>query len=310
MNNTDQHHPPDRSGIVTEQRNPRSAQLHELSVAGCIDLLCDEDTHVLAAIRAARPALTSFVSDACPRFATGGRLIYIGAGTSGRLGVLDASEAPPTFQVTPDRVIGIIAGGDGALRKSSEGLEDVRDGAREELAALHLTGNDTVLGITTGGTTPYVLGALDLARSLEPQVLVGLFVCAPVPKPPAVDHMLVIETGPEIITGSTRMKAGTATKIVLNMISTTLMVQSGRVYGNLMVDVKATNDKLRDRAARIVSTLTDLPRDAAFRLLDEADGEVKTAVVMHARGVKSEAARNLLSAADGFLHFALQDASV
>jgi N-acetylmuramic acid 6-phosphate etherase len=314
--------PPDRSHIATEQRNPRSMNLHALSIAECVRLIHEEDRAVLAAMEMARPALTSFIEAVEPRFLAGGRLIYIGAGTSGRLGVLDASEAPPTFQLEEGRLVGLIAGGDSSLRKSSEGMEDDPNGAAPDLAALQLTPNDTILGIAAGGTTPYVLGALELAkrsfttpRCPAPNVLpssvplTALLVCSPIEKPPAVDHLIVLNTGPEVLTGSTRMKAGTATKLALNTISTTLMVRSGRVYENLMVDLRATNAKLRDRAARIISTLTSLPRGQSFDLLDRADGSVKTAIVMHRRGVSREQAEALLRRAAGRLHAALSQST-
>lgn len=298
--------PPDRSHIATEGRNPRSERLHELDVAALVRLMNEEDRLVPEAVGRAAGAIAAFISDAEGRFIAGGRLIYLGAGTSGRLGVLDASECPPTFQTDPSRVVGIIAGGDSALRRSSEGMEDDPDGARAELEALGLTERDTILGIAAGGTTPYVLGALATAKRLAPACLTGLLVCTPMDRPAAADHLLVIETGPELLTGSTRLKAGTATKLVLNTISTTLMVRSGRVYGNLMVDLRATNAKLRDRAARIVSTLTGLPRAEAFDLLDRAEGAVKPAVVMHRLGVTLGEAQDVLARCGGRLDRALQ----
>lgn len=301
--------PPDRSHILTEQRNPRTMRLHELSVRECVDVIGDEDAAVFEAVRAARPALAAFIEAAEAGFVAGGRLIYVGAGTSGRLGVLDASECPPTFCTPPDRVIGIIAGGDAALRKSSEGKEDDPEGARAELAALNLTSRDSVLGIAAGGTTPYVLGALRIARDLCAGCVTGLLVCTPLAsRPAATDHLIVIATGPEALTGSTRMKAGTATKIALNTISTTLMIRSGKVYENLMVDVRATNAKLRDRAARIVSTLTGLPREESFALLERAGGSVKVAVVMERRGLDPAAAEKMLMEAGGRLERALAGA--
>ncbi|MCC6321160.1 MAG: N-acetylmuramic acid 6-phosphate etherase [Phycisphaerales bacterium] len=311
---------PDRSHILTEQRNPRSMNLHELSVADCVALINREDRAVLDALDAARPAITAFLEQAEPRWLAGGRLIYLGAGTSGRLGVLDASECPPTFQTPPERVIGFIAGGDTALRKSSEGKEDDPAGAHAELRALNLTPDDILVGIAAGGTTPYVLGALEgchhsprsgalvkgeTALTSHPDTpspphpdtpapLTALITCSPIPRPLGVDHLIVLETGPEVVTGSTRMKAGTATKLALNTISTTLMIRSGRVYENLMVDLRASNAKLRDRAARVISTLTGLPRDQAFALLDRAGGSVKTAAVMHAaRTDRADAERRL-----------------
>lgn len=273
--------PPDRSHILTEQRNPRSMRLHEMSVRECVDLFNQENRLVNEAMDKAAPALTAFIEAAAPLFIAGGRLIYLGAGTSGRLGVLDASECPPTFQTPPDRVLGIIAGGDGSLRKSSEGKEDDPNGAAAELDALALTSQDIVLGIAAGGTTPYVIGALNHAKNLTHPPLTGMLACTPIARPASADHLIVLECGPELLTGSTRLKAGTATKLALNTISTTLMIRSGRVYENLMVDVRASNDKLRDRAARIIATITGLSRDDAFSLLDHAGGSVKTAIVMH-----------------------------
>lgn len=297
--------PADRSHILTEQRNPRTECLGSASVRECVELLAAEDRSIHDALDRARPALVAFIEAAEPGFLAGGRLVYIGAGTSGRLGVLDASEAPPTFHVEPGRIVGIIAGGESALRRSSEGAEDDPEGARVELGTLHLRPNDTLLGIAAGGTTPYVLGALAIARSLPTPPLTALLTCAPIQHPPACDHLIVVETGPEALTGSTRLKAGTVTKLVLNSISTTLMVRSGRIYRNLMVDLRVTNSKLRDRAARIVTILTGLSRDDSLALLDRADGSVKVAVVMQRRGLDLPAARKLLDDSHGFLAAAL-----
>ncbi len=299
--------PPDRSQILTEQRNATTAGLHEMSAAEIVATIQREDRAVLVAMEKAAPAITRLIEAIEPRFIAGGRLIYLGAGTSGRLGVLDASEAPPTFQIEPGRVVGIIAGGDGALRKSSEGMEDDFDGARAELTAQKLTDRDAVIGIAAGGTTPYVLGALRIARELAPGCVRAMLSCSPIPQPDAADHLIVLETGPEVLTGSTRMKAGTATKLALNTISTTLMIRSGRVYENLMVDVRASNAKLRDRAARIIATLTGLERGASFELLDAAGGAVKTAVVMRRLGVTRTDAETRLARRGGKLHEALRD---
>lgn len=296
--------PPDRGHIATEQRNPRTLGLHGLSARGCVDLILEEDAAVFAAVRGAREAIAAFVEAVEPRFThpqSAGRLIYLGAGTSGRLGVLDASEAPPTFCVGTDRIIGIIAGGDGALRKSSEGMEDDPRGAMGELRALGLTDRDAVLGIAAGGTTPYPVGGLEVAKHLAPGCLTGLLTCSPVPKPPHCDHLIVLETGPEVLTGSTRMKAGSATKMALNTISTSLMVRSGRVYQNLMVDLRATNAKLRDRAARVISTVTGLSRDESLSLLDRAGGRAKLAIAMHALGLDAEGAQLKLDTVRGRL---------
>jgi N-acetylmuramic acid 6-phosphate etherase len=217
--------------------------------------------------------------------------------------VLDASEAPPTFCIEPGRIVGIIAGGDSSLRKSSEGKEDDSGGAAPDLGALRLAPGDTVLGIAAGGTTPYVLGALTIAKSGG--ALTGLLTCSPIARPASADHLLLIETGPEVLTGSTRLKAGTATKLALNAISTTLMVRSGRVYQNLMVDLRATNDKLRDRAGRIIATLTGCSRDEALAVLDRAGGQAKVAVVMARLGLDRAGAEARLRAARGRLGPAL-----
>lgn len=296
--------PPDRSHVHTEQPNPRSADLHAHSVAELVELFNREDRAVLDALDAARPAITALIEDAEPRFLAGGRLVYLGAGTSGRLGVLDASECPPTFQTPPERVVGLIAGGDGALRRSSEGREDDADGARADLDALGLNRTDTLIGIAAGGTTPYVLGGLAHARALPDPPLTALLTCSPVASNPA-ERLVLLATGPEVLTGSTRMKAGTATKLALNIISTTLMIRSGRVYRNLMVDLRATNAKLRDRAARVVASLTGLSRAESFGLLDAAGGAVKTAVVMHRRSLDRAGAEAALGAARGRLDLAL-----
>lgn len=304
---TDWRHPPDRGHVRTEHRNERTLNLHQLSVAQCVETMQREDRAVADAVEAARPALVRFIEAVEPGFLRGGRLVYVGAGTSGRLGVLDASEIPPTFQAPPDRVIGVIAGGDAALRKSSEGMEDDPRGADAALAALNLTRDDAVLGIAAGGTTPYVLGALEYAKqggdeaSKLGEPITALLTCSAMSAPAAVDHLIVIESGPEVLTGSTRLKAGTATKLTLNTISTTLMIRSGRVYENLMVDLRATNDKLRDRAARIIMTLTPLDRTAALALLAAAGGAVKTAIVMHRCAVDRAPAEQRLAECGGRL---------
>lgn len=292
---------PDRSHILTEQRNPRTANLHALSAAECVRLINEEDAAVISAVREAGPAITAFLEAVEPGFLRGGRLIYLGAGTSGRLGVLDASEAPPTFCIEPGRIIGLIAGGDGALRRSSEGKEDDPAGVHAELASLRLTADDAVLGIAAGGTTPYVLGAFPFCKSLAATPITAMLSCSPIPVPASCDHLIVAATGPEVLTGSTRMKAGTATKLVLNTISTTLMVRSGRVYENLMVDLSASNAKLRDRAARVIATLTGLSRDASLSLLDAAGGRAKVAVAMHLIGADRRTAENALVEAGGRL---------
>jgi N-acetylmuramic acid 6-phosphate etherase len=294
---------PDRSHIDTERANPRSGDLHNLDAAGLVDLFNRENRAVLAALDAAAGELAGLISAAAPGFLRGGRVIYLGAGTSGRLGVLDASEIPPTFCEPPGRFIGIIAGGDRSLRIPSEGAEDEAAGAIAELTALKLTADDTVIGIAAGGTTPYVQGALHWASSLQPPASSPsccLLTCADVPAPPGCRRIL-LATGPEVLTGSTRLKAGTATKLALNSISTALMVLAGKVQGNLMIDVKASNVKLRDRAVRIVTTLTGLDRAEAFALLERSAWSAKTAVAMQRLGSTRAQAETALSAAGGRL---------
>ncbi len=304
--------PPDRSAIATERRNPRTMDLGALGVEDCLRRINDEDRLVPDAVARAIPAIASFTEAAAERMGRGGgggsgggagRLIYLGAGTSGRLGVLDASECPPTFLTSPGLVIGLIAGGDRALRCSSEGAEDDPRGAIRDLDAIALREADTVLGIAAGGTTPWVRGGVEEAARRG--ALTGLLTCAPIEPPAGVKHLICIETGPEALTGSTRMKAGTATKLALNMISTTIMAQLGKVHENLMVDVRATNAKLRDRAARIVSELTGASREEAFALLDSAGGRVKTAVVMRRLDVGAGEADRLLESCGGRLADAL-----
>ena len=292
--------PPDRGAIDTEQRHPASADLDALPVASCVDLFIDDHDAVPRAVRSARNELAAFIDGLIERMRRGGRLISLGAGTSGRLGVLDASECPPTFQSDPGQVIGVIAGGDESLRRSSEGMEDDPDGAAEALRRLEVNEADTVLGIAAGGTTPYVLGGLHLAGDRGART--GLLTCAAPTAPLNVHHLIVLETGPEILTGSTRLKAGSATKLALNTITTTAFVQLGKVYGHFMVDLRATNAKLTDRAMRILLTLCPgLDRPAAHTLLTQAGGELKTALVMRHRAIDADAARTLLDKHQGLL---------
>ena len=292
---------PDRSAIATEAEHPRAAALHQLDAGGWVALMNEANREVLAAMDAAAPALSGVIAAAAPGFVRGGRLVYIGAGTSGRLGVLDASEAPPTFCVGDDRIIGIIAGGDRCLRAPSEGAEDDAAGAIPALRPLALGADDCLLGIAAGGTTPYVRGALAWAAALRPAPLTALLTCADVPAPAGCAHRLLLPTGPEVLTGSTRLKAGTATKLALNTISTALMALSGRVYDRYMVDVRAGNAKLVDRAARIIAALTGLARPAALDLLERAGGSAKVAVAMHRLGGDRTQAETRLAAAGGRL---------
>jgi N-acetylmuramic acid 6-phosphate etherase len=297
--------PPDRSHVRTEHRNPASMHLDRLDAAAISALMADDHRAVADAVAAAAPAIGALVESMVPKFAQGGRLLYFGAGTSGRLGVLDASECPPTFMSDPGQVIGVIAGGDPALRRSSEGREDEPEGARDEIERLAVGPLDTVIGIAAGGTTPYPLGAIRLAKARG--ATTAFLACVPMAAPPACDHLIVVDTGPEVLTGSTRLKAGSATKLALNCITTTLFTKLGKVHGNLMVDLAATNDKLVDRAVRIMRTLhPELSREQGAALLEAAGGSLKVALVMHARGVDRGEAQARLDAGQGVLRAAIE----
>jgi len=300
----------DRSHLTTEHRNPRSRRLDRLSVAEAFNLINGEDAGVAAAVAAARDDICRAIGLIVAAFRAGGRLIYVGAGTSGRLGVLDAAECPPTFLSDPQTVQGIIAGGPDALTRSIEGAED-RPGAGEAAMDEKSVGpDDVVFAIATGGTTPYVHGALRRAKQREAKTV--FLAC--VPKDQVTDDADVsirVVTGPEVVTGSTRMKAGTATKMVLNMVSTIAMVQVGKVYQNLMVDVNTrANAKLVDRGTRMIQAITGLGREDARALLESAEGRVKTALVMNARMVDRQAAEALLEDADGHVARILDSAEV
>lgn len=287
--------------MQTEQQNPNTMAIDSLSTLDMLRVINAEDMKVAQAVQAVLPAVAQAIDAIVERLKRGGRLIYIGAGTSGRLGVLDAVECVPTFGVPPTMVQGILAGGMPAMIRSVEGAEDNPELAREDLRALPLTADDAVVGIAASGTTPYVIGALEYAR-VAGAVTIGIACNAPAPVLDAADIAIGVVVGPEVITGSTRLKSGTAQKLVLNMISTGSMIKLGKVYGNLMVDVQATNIKLVQRAKRILMAITGLTDDsAAADLLDAADREVKTAIVMHKRGVDAAEARRLLAAAGGML---------
>ena len=282
-----------RGHLLTEQANPASQQLDQLTPLELVDLFNQEDAQVIAAIAQARQALAEAITRTANALRQGGRLFYIGAGTSGRLGVLDAAECPPTFCTPPDLVQGIIAGGAAALVRSSEGLEDRADDGAAAIAQHHIGDRDVVVGITAGGTTPYVQGALQTARQRGATTI--FIACVPVDQvsiPVDIDIRLLV--GPEIVAGSTRLKAGTVTKLALNILSTGTMVQLGKVFGNRMVDVAVTNAKLHDRALRIICDLTDLSREAATTLLENSDRNVKLALMMHWTGLeKAESDRRL-----------------
>ena len=279
---------------LTEQRNPRSSHIDELDALGIVDLINAEDGMVAAAVSEQREAIARAIELALAAFRAGGRLIYVGAGTSGRLGVLDAAEMPPTFGTDPEMVRGIIAGGHEALVRAQEGAEDRSEDGGAAIDEIEVGAQDFVLGIATSGTTPYVHAAL--ARARERGAKTGFLLCTD-PSPDLLDrHDVVIAplVGPEVITGSTRMKAGTATKLVLNTITTGAMVRLGKVYGNLMVDLQVTCEKLQDRGERILSETLGLERPAAVSLLARAQGHVKVALVMgHLDVGRDEAKRRL-----------------
>jgi N-acetylmuramic acid 6-phosphate etherase len=296
----------DLSALATEQRNPSSANLDTLDTEDILRVINDEDRLVADAVAQEIPRITAAVDAIVAAIHSGGRLIYIGAGTSGRLGVLDASECPPTFNTDPDLVVGLIAGGDHALRHPIEQVEDRRDEGARALEGVRLTANDIVVGIAASGRTPYVLGAIDYANAVG-ATTIGL--CNSPGS--TLSHIAQITiaplVGPEVVTGSTRMKAGTAQKMVLNMLTTATMVKLGKTYGNLMVDVQSTNAKLRERAVGIVRDAANVSESTARASLAEADGEVKTAIVAARLGVSASDARSRLSGTGGNVRLALEE---
>ncbi|WP_026829654.1 N-acetylmuramic acid 6-phosphate etherase [Exiguobacterium antarcticum] len=290
--------------LATERRNEKTMRLDDMSVEDILMVMNAEDQTVAAVIQQEIPVIKQVVDRVIQSFQAGGRLIYIGAGTSGRLGVLDAAECVPTFGVSPDMVVGLIAGGERALIKAVEGAEDSKTLAVEDLQALQLTANDTVIGIAASGRTPYVIGGLDYAR--EVGATTAALSCN---KQAAIsehaDFRIEVETGPEVLTGSTRLKAGTAQKLVLNMISTAAMIGVGKVYQNLMVDVQSTNEKLEIRAKRMIVEATGVDLETAARYFTSANGHVKTAIVMILADVSYTEAVERLQRAHGFVRDAL-----
>ncbi len=286
---------------VTERRNPRTVAIDLASPAEIVDLINAEDALVAAAVATQRDAIARTIELVEAAFRASGHLYYIGAGTSGRLGVLDASECPPTFGVDPSIVQGIIAGGPPALTRSQEGAEDVAKAGAQAMDEHSVGPKDVVVGIAASGTTPYVHAALERAKALGARTVI--LACSPPPQAVVdrADVAIVPIVGPEVVTGSTRMKAGTATKMVLNMITTGAMIRIGKTYGNLMVDMRATNVKLTDRAQRIVAEVCGISRDDARALLYDAGGSVKTAIVMQKRGLSRSAAERALNDAGGVI---------
>ena len=294
----------DLSSMTTEARNPRSEHLDALSTLELVAVMNDEDRRVADAVQHELPRIAAAVDGIAARMHKGGRLVYCGAGTSGRLGVLDAAECPPTFSADPRQVVGLIAGGPSAFLKAVEGAEDDEALGAADLRALALGPKDVVVGIAASGRTPYVVGALRYARSQGALTVAvvcnhGSAVAA------AAELPIEVVTGPEVLTGSTRLKAGTATKLVLNMLSTGAFVRLHKVYGNLMVDLQASNAKLKARSVRIVAEATGCSLELAAELLQRCDGEVKTAIVVQQRRVEPAVARTMLFTHDGSVRQAL-----
>ena len=296
----------DRSHLLTELRLPESMNLDEMGIGDAVAVMNAQDAKAVEAVAAERASITRAIEIVVDAFRAGGRLLYMGAGTSGRLAVLDAAECPPTFRTDPETVQGVIAGGEAAMFRAQEGAEDRAEDGAAAVDAKSVGPNDVVMGIAAGGTTPYVHGALRRGRERGAATIFLTCVQA-TPADAQADLVIRPLVGPEVITGSTRLKAGTATKLVLNTITTLAMVRLGKVYENLMVDLRATNSKLWDRGARIVATLTGLDREQAMDLLQRADGHVKLAVVMHRRDVPKEEAQRLLAEHQGRLRAALEE---
>jgi N-acetylmuramic acid 6-phosphate etherase len=295
----------DRGHLLTEQSNPRSRRLDQLVTKDLVNLFVEEDRRPQEAVAGASEALAAAVDAISERLLAGGRLFYLGAGTSGRLGVLDAAECPPTFCSDPELVQGVLAGGPPALLRSSEGLEDLEQAGRDDLDRHGFRQGDCLVGIAAGGTTPYVRGGLSYACSIG--ALAIAMACVPkdqAPLPCDIDIRLL--TGPELLTGSTRLKAGTATKMALNILSTTVMVRLGKVYGNRMVDVAASNSKLVDRSLRILRDLIGVEREEGLALLALSDGSVKLALLMKAANLSKDQARSVLERHDQQLRPSLE----
>lgn len=291
--------------LLTEQRNPISKNLDSASIREILEMISREDQTIAAKVAESLDDIEAAVKLVDNSFHREGRLFYVGAGTSGRLGVLDASEIPPTFNASPQRVQGYIAGGDGALRTAVEGAEDFPEDGRKLVDEIGLDDKDVLMGIATSGVTPYVLGAIERARELGAKTI--FFTCvAPDHIEVDVDVLISVQVGPEIVTGSTRMKAGTATKMVLNMITTVAMVKRGKVYENLMVDLKATNKKLEDRSRRIIATITGCSYEEASDLLTRAGNFVKVALVMHKTNASAEECRLYLDRFGGNVRLAVE----
>ncbi|KES07518.1 N-acetylmuramic acid 6-phosphate etherase [Streptomyces toyocaensis] len=294
--------------LTTEAYRPELADVDRLPTVEIARLMNREDASVAGAVAGQVPRIAAAIDATAARMARGGRLVYAGAGTAGRLGVLDASECPPTFNTDPEQVVGLIAGGLDAMVTSIEGAEDSRELAESDLAALELTADDTVVGVSASGRTPYAVGAVAYARA-RGALTVGLSCNRGSALAAAAEHGIEVVVGPEFLTGSTRLKAGTAQKLVLNMLSTITMIRLGKTYGNLMVDVRASNEKLRVRSRRIVAQVTGADDDAVERALAATDGEVKNAILVLLAGVDGPTAARLLAESGGRLRAALAAAA-
>lgn len=298
----------DSSGLgklKTEESNSESERLDAMSPLEIVRLMNRQDHLVVEAVAAMQEIIARCIERIAERLSNGGRLVYTGAGTSGRLGVLDASECPPTFRTDPAMVVGVIAGGRDALTRAIEGAEDSPEEGAADLEELKVGAADVVVGIATSGRTPYVLGALQWARQ-QGACTIGIACNRESPMEPLVDEMVVLDVGPEILSGSTRLKSGTATKMVLNMLSTATMVQLGKTFGHWMVDLKPSNQKLRARSIRMIQLLGEVDAEKAEELLDRCDGEVKTAVVAARANLPPEMARGRLRDAGGHLRRAIE----
>jgi N-acetylmuramic acid 6-phosphate etherase len=293
--------------LTTEAFRPELADIDQLPTLEIARIMNGEDETVPAAVAAQLPRIAAAIDGTAERMSRGGRLIYAGAGTAGRLGVLDASECPPTFNTDPDEIVGLIAGGPSAMVKAVEGAEDSKELAAADLEALELTADDTVVGISASGRTPYAIGAVEHARA-RGALTIGLSCNADSALGAAADHGIEVVVGPELLTGSTRLKAGTAQKLVLNMISTITMIRLGKTYGNLMVDVRASNEKLRARSRRIVALATGASDEEIEAALAATDGEVKNAILTILGSVDGPTAADLLAKSHGHLRAALQSA--
>ena len=295
----------DLSSLATENSNPASKDLDQLSTLEMVQVFNNEDAKVAEAVKQVLSEIAGAIDQIASRMQKGGRLIYFGAGTSGRLGVLDASECPPTFGVPPELVIGLIAGGDIALRHSVETAEDLPEVGQRDLEAIYLSPKDCVVGITASGRTPYVLGGLDYARATG-ALAVGVACNRPAAISQHADLSILAAVGSEVLSGSTRLKSGTAQKMILNMLSTGVMVRLGKTFGNLMVDLRPTNAKLRLRAARLVSQAAGCSPETAQSLLEACQWEVKTAIVAYHLGCAADEARAKLGLAGGFVRKVLE----